>query len=220
MMAGLFGWLFGKGDKASDKSGKMAKDRLQLVLVQDRINMPSDQMQQMQQEIIEVISKYVNVDMDNVDFALQNRERNGVLLAEIPFRPPNEIMAETKPSTDGTTPTSTAAEAAPPAEATPLNDPARHATAEPEQVNADRDNEEDGEQAVEARKTPGAATSAPTADKANAEPTEEAGEAGEAEEDEEADFETRPSASHASNAGSTDNTPDSNDSDTGDSSDD
>lgn len=83
-MVSLFERLFGRSSQA-DKSGKMAKDRLQFVLVQDRINLPAEKMQQMQKEILEVISKYVTVDLDNVDFELSNRERNGVLLAEIPF---------------------------------------------------------------------------------------------------------------------------------------
>ncbi|MEL6271794.1 MAG: cell division topological specificity factor MinE, partial [Chloroflexota bacterium] len=77
--------LFGKSDQ-NDKSGKLAKDRLQFVLVQDRINLPADKMQRMQKEIIEVISKYVAVDMEKVDFALSNRDRSGLLIAEIPFK--------------------------------------------------------------------------------------------------------------------------------------
>ncbi|MEM6530571.1 MAG: cell division topological specificity factor MinE [Chloroflexota bacterium] len=84
-MVGLFERLFGKSEQ-NDKSGKLAKDRLQFVLVQDRINLPSEKMQQMQKEIIEVISKYVAVDMEKVDFALSNRDRSGLLIAEIPFK--------------------------------------------------------------------------------------------------------------------------------------
>jgi len=87
MMASLFERLFGRSSKA-DTSGKIAKDRLQFVLVQDRVKLPADQMQQMQQEILEVISKYVTVDLENVDFELANRERTGVLLAEVPFGSP------------------------------------------------------------------------------------------------------------------------------------
>jgi hypothetical protein len=40
----------------------------------------------MKREIIEVISKYVTVDMENVDFELSNRDRSGLLIAEIPFK--------------------------------------------------------------------------------------------------------------------------------------
>jgi cell division topological specificity factor len=84
MMVGFLDRLFGR-DREDKGSGKVAKDRLQLVLVRDRINLPTEKVQQMEREIIEVISKYVSVDLDNVDFSLSNRDRNGLLVAEIPF---------------------------------------------------------------------------------------------------------------------------------------
>lgn len=88
-MVGFFERLFGRHNSAQGASGtgKMAKDRLQFVLVQDRIHLPADQLQAMKSEILEVISKYVHVDIDHVDFALSNRERDGLLIAEIPFKP-------------------------------------------------------------------------------------------------------------------------------------
>lgn len=88
-MVGFFDRLFGRNTTESSSgsgSGKVAKDRLQFVLVQDRINLPADQLQAMKREILEVISKYVTVDADHVDFALSNRERSGLLIAEIPFK--------------------------------------------------------------------------------------------------------------------------------------
>lgn len=84
-MLDFFDRIFGRDGSANRGSGKVAKDRLQFVLVQDRIKLPPDQMQAMKREILEVISKYVRVDLDNVDFALSNRERTGLLIAEIPF---------------------------------------------------------------------------------------------------------------------------------------
>lgn len=98
-MVGLLERLFGRSSNES-KSGKLAKDRLQLVLVQDRIDIPSEKMKEMQEEIIQVISKYVTVDMDNVDFALRNRERDGVLVAEIPFRPPLDKSSKSDPDNE------------------------------------------------------------------------------------------------------------------------
>lgn len=73
------------GRSPSKKSGSMAKERLQFILVHDRINLPPERMEAMKQEILAVISKYVSVDGDNVDIALQKRERNSLLVAEIPF---------------------------------------------------------------------------------------------------------------------------------------
>ena len=75
--------LFGR--TTTKKSGSLAKERLQFVLVHDRINLPPERMDAMKKEILAVISKYVSVDDDNVDIALQQRERSSMLVAEIPF---------------------------------------------------------------------------------------------------------------------------------------
>jgi cell division topological specificity factor len=73
------------GRTPSKKSGSMAKERLQFVLIHDRINLPPERMEAMKKEILAVISKYVSVDSDNVDIALEKRERASLLVAEIPF---------------------------------------------------------------------------------------------------------------------------------------
>jgi cell division topological specificity factor len=73
------------GRAASRGSSSKAKERLQFVLVHDRINLPPEQMDAMKQEILEVISKYVAVDARNVEIALQQRDRDSLLVAEIPF---------------------------------------------------------------------------------------------------------------------------------------
>jgi cell division topological specificity factor len=106
-MVGFLERLFGKKtpDDTVVKSGKLAKDRLQFVLVQDRIKLPADRLQAMKAEIITVISKYVDVDLDNVDFNLSNRERNGLLIAEIPFiavAPDEEPLTDDPPDEDAT----------------------------------------------------------------------------------------------------------------------
>ena len=43
-------------------SGNVAKDRLKLVLVSDRANCSPDIMEQIQKDIINVLSKYVEID--------------------------------------------------------------------------------------------------------------------------------------------------------------
>ncbi len=45
----------------------MAKDRLKLVLVSDRATCSPDIMQKIRSDIIEVLSKYAEIDMDNID---------------------------------------------------------------------------------------------------------------------------------------------------------
>jgi cell division topological specificity factor len=109
--------IFGRGAK---KSGTMAKERLQFVLVHDRINLPPERMEAMKKEILAVISKYVSVDQENVDIALQNRDRASLLVAEIPFLKalegidPDEnddLPARAKPSASTSATTSTSASA-------------------------------------------------------------------------------------------------------------
>jgi cell division topological specificity factor len=73
------------GRSGSKGSGSKAKERLEFVLVHDRINLPPELLEEMKQEILAVISKYVSVDEHNVDIALQRRDRNPLLIAEIPF---------------------------------------------------------------------------------------------------------------------------------------
>jgi cell division topological specificity factor len=121
-MLTFFDRLFGrKSHQNKDRSSQIAKDRLQFVLVQDRINMTSDKLQAMKQEIIEVISKYVSVDLENVDFALTNRERDGLLIAEIPFTQVEDTNSDTSTEEDSTTPTE-AIQEAPTAETDTITD--------------------------------------------------------------------------------------------------
>lgn len=75
--------LFGRS--ANRGSGSLAKERLQFVLIHDRINLPPERMEEMKKEILAVIAKYVTIDNDNVDIALQNRDRLNLLVAEVPF---------------------------------------------------------------------------------------------------------------------------------------
>lgn len=82
-MASFFDRMLGRS--SSKGSGNTAKQRLQFILVHDRINLPPERLQAMKAEVLAVISKYVSVDSDNVDIALQQRERDSIIVAEIPF---------------------------------------------------------------------------------------------------------------------------------------
>jgi cell division topological specificity factor len=82
-MSGFFDRMLGRS--SAKGSGSTAKERLQFILVHDRINLPPEQLQAMKAEILAVISKYVAVNSDNVDIALQQRDRDSLIIAEIPF---------------------------------------------------------------------------------------------------------------------------------------
>lgn len=80
----------GKTNK-DNKSKDAAKERLHLVLMQDRANISADFLSLMKQEIIEVIKKYIDVDENAIDVRLTNKANNDgttgapVLYANIPI---------------------------------------------------------------------------------------------------------------------------------------
>ena len=51
-----------------------AKERLHLVLMQDRANVSADFLELMKQEIIDVVKKYIVVDEETIDVRLTNQE--------------------------------------------------------------------------------------------------------------------------------------------------
>ena len=83
---------FNKKEKnAANNSKDAAKERLHLVLMQDRANVSADFLELMKQEIIDVIKKYIEVDENAIDVRLTNKENedgtNGApaLYANIPI---------------------------------------------------------------------------------------------------------------------------------------
>jgi cell division topological specificity factor len=66
------------------QSRDIAKNRLQLVLVQDRVNLPAGKMTQLKDELIQVISKYVDIDQDGIEISLTGNGRQHRLTANIP----------------------------------------------------------------------------------------------------------------------------------------
>ncbi|MBE6049504.1 MAG: cell division topological specificity factor MinE [Clostridium sp.] len=62
---GIFGGL---GNKQKPKD--VAKDRLRLILIHDRGEIPSETLDTMRKEILEVISKYIEIQADDVEIAV------------------------------------------------------------------------------------------------------------------------------------------------------
>ena len=62
---------FGKNDK--ENSSVAAKERLHLVLAQDRANISADFLEMMKQEIIDVIKKYIDIDEEAIDVRMTNK---------------------------------------------------------------------------------------------------------------------------------------------------
>lgn len=87
----FFNKLRKKEEKMAPNSKEAAKERLHLVLMQDRANVSADFLELMKQEIIEVIKKYIDIDEGAIDVRLTNKENedgtNGApaLYANIPI---------------------------------------------------------------------------------------------------------------------------------------
>ena len=73
--------LFGR----KEASGNVAKNRLQLVLVHDRVNLSPGKMDQLKDDLIQVISKYVEIDRDHMDISLTRENNQNLLIANIPL---------------------------------------------------------------------------------------------------------------------------------------
>ena len=65
-----------KKKQNENQSKDTAKERLHLVLMQDRANVSADFLELMKQEIIEVIKKYVEVDEKSIDVRLTNKSND------------------------------------------------------------------------------------------------------------------------------------------------
>ncbi|KMM17659.1 cell division topological specificity factor MinE [Synechococcus sp. GFB01] len=69
-------------------SATTARERLQLVLVlaHDRSDLNPELLEQMRREILEVVSRYVEIDLDEGDVSLETEDRVTALVANLPIR--------------------------------------------------------------------------------------------------------------------------------------
>jgi cell division topological specificity factor len=74
-------WL--RGHKRSAES---AKERLQLVLIHDRTDLSPTELTALKDELIEVISRHVDIDPGAVQIDLEHDGRSQRLVADIPLR--------------------------------------------------------------------------------------------------------------------------------------
>jgi cell division topological specificity factor len=69
------------------KSANLAKERMKLVLVHDRIDMTPSEIEDMKDELIEVISRHIEIDSRAVQIEMTQDGRQQRLLADIPLLP-------------------------------------------------------------------------------------------------------------------------------------
>ena len=71
-------------DESSSKD--RAVERLRLVLVHDRANVAPGLMEALKEELIEVISKYMDIDEESMEVTLNSDELSASLVANIPVK--------------------------------------------------------------------------------------------------------------------------------------
>jgi cell division topological specificity factor len=67
-------------------SATMARERLQLVLAHDRSDLNPELLEQMRREILEVVSRYVEIDLEEGDVSLETEDRVTALVANLPIK--------------------------------------------------------------------------------------------------------------------------------------
>ncbi len=67
-------------------SAKSAKERLQLVLIHDRTDITPEVMNALKDELLEVISRHVDIDPASMRIELENAGRSQRLIADIPLK--------------------------------------------------------------------------------------------------------------------------------------
>ncbi|WP_420063687.1 cell division topological specificity factor MinE [Prochlorococcus marinus] len=93
-------------------SASTARERLQLVLAHDRSDLSTELLDQMRKEILEVVAKYVEIDVDEGAVSLETEDRMTALVANLPIKrtitgqiklkEPNNQSEDNSKETEGT----------------------------------------------------------------------------------------------------------------------
>ncbi len=76
--------IFSKQPSSADR----AKDRLRLVLINDRTNLSGIAMENLKDDLLEVLSRHIQIDPDNMKINITQDGRQQRLIADIPIAGP------------------------------------------------------------------------------------------------------------------------------------
>lgn len=68
------------------QSANQAKERLKLVLIHDRTDLTPDKLEKMKNELLQVISRYIEIDPEAVKIRMAQEGREQRLVADIPLK--------------------------------------------------------------------------------------------------------------------------------------
>ena len=85
-------WLISQRDSNNDRrrTKDTAHNRLRLVLIQDRLDLSPELMADMKQEIWQVVSRYMVVDDDFIEFEIRRLDELMVLVSNIQVKELNQ----------------------------------------------------------------------------------------------------------------------------------
>lgn len=73
--------------RKKDKSSKnVAKERLQFILVQDRVNLSPAEMEELQEDLYDVLSRYIDIDERQIEMEVNREDDMMALVANFPIK--------------------------------------------------------------------------------------------------------------------------------------
>ncbi len=82
-LANIMSRFFGREEEVNTSKNE-AKKRLRLVLVHDRLDISESMMENLREDLIATIGKYMEIDQDALDVTLSREDEGVALVANIP----------------------------------------------------------------------------------------------------------------------------------------